>query len=381
MTRGLFAALLSLFVGGTAAASPIRYDQIPAEVSGFFHVDFDQFFSSHIAHQPDAAKLPEQIRTAFGGDIADLTMYSFLETDDASRVGITIHARGFDLRKQFEAKAAGAKDAVEFTYEKHTVHYLADGLQTLFSPQVNRTGQPGRAEGQHSYGYGPEPRTTFTLGLGTGKGDPLNGPSYVSFIGPDLLVLDGNIRSMADTLDVLDGRKPSLKKLDPKGLKFDVAQGAFALGAGIRASLQGEEAKKAPAGHAADPPQPTVREPGGGFVFNFLGSFEGKATLGRFDMGEDAQAEYIHASIRMIDPESAEQFKNMILGLKALVSFSDATQKPLIAPLDVRAAGRDVILQWSWQTDKVSDLLRLLHTEPDHDRSTEAPTSTTQPAR
>ena len=64
----------------------------------------------------------------------------------------------------------------------------------------------------------------------------------------------------------------------------------------------------------------------------------------------------------MADPDSAEQLKNLILGVKALVSLSKVDRKPLIDPLDVKANGKNVVLHWSWSEAKLSELTRLMRT-------------------
>jgi hypothetical protein len=111
---------------------------------------------------------------------------------------------------------------------------------------------------------------------------------------------------------------------------------------------------------------------------DLFGSFKGKARIARFDMGENEQNDYADATFSMIDPDSAEQLKNLLLGVKALVSMSQAKQRPLIDPLDIESAGNDVILHWSMPTTKLSELLREA-AAPTHDSSLPTNVPATRP--
>jgi hypothetical protein len=105
-------------------------------------------------------------------------------------------------------------------------------------------------------------------------------------------------------------------------------------------------------------------------------STDSRSTLCRFQAGEDAHAEYVHAALTMTDPQSAELLKNMIVGFKALAFFSSKSrQKALIAPLEVRAAGKDVLMEWSWPSTHIDDLYRLMQ-----DSAKEPSSPTTVPA-
>jgi hypothetical protein len=385
MRYGLLAVMTSLLAGGgIAQGDPISYEQIPSGVGSYAHVDVDQLLASRIVHGPGFPSLEDQIKSSFGGDLAAFTMYAY-GGDDADKAAILVRARGFDIGKWWEPKLSAAKNAVTFNYQGHTVHHSSQGLEALVdrsaeAPADKVAGAPtGKAENHgEAVATKQEPvrRNTFSLGLGIGKiNDPFRGPVYVAFVGQDLLVASGDIRGMADALDVLDGRRPSLAKEDPKGLKIDAPKGAIFVGAGLTANLQGNTDEKNKEKTAADSSrQPLAHDARSGFGFDFLGSFSGKATLGRLEGGEDAQSEYIHASLTMVDPASAEQLKNMILGLKAMVSFSsNSAQKALIVPLNVRAAGKDVMLDWSWSVGKMDELYRLMRDDASGGRS--SPTS------
>jgi hypothetical protein len=74
----------------------------------------------------------------------------------------------------------------------------------------------------------------------------------------------------------------------------------------------------------------------------------------------------------MTDADSAEQLKNLIMGVKALVSLSQEQKKPLIDPLDVQSTGKSVALHWSWPTAKLPELIRLGRGENDNTLPTSA---------
>jgi hypothetical protein len=61
----------------------------------------------------------------------------------------------------------------------------------------------------------------------------------------------------------------------------------------------------------------------------------------------------------MTDSDSAEQLKNLIIGVKALLSLSSADRKPLVDPLDIQAVGKDVSVYWKWPKERLSELCRL----------------------
>ena len=64
-----------------------------------------------------------------------------------------------------------------------------------------------------------------------------------------------------------------------------------------------------------------------------FGSFNGKAQLGSFEVGEEAQSVFINATFAMTDPESAQQLKTLVVGVRALLALTQAKFKPLIAPI------------------------------------------------
>jgi hypothetical protein len=210
--------------------------------------------------------------------------------------------------------------------------------------------------------------------MGLGGGDwmqnILNGPTYTAFVGQDLLIITTDVPSMAHALDVLAGKQPSLAKQDPKKLKFDGPSGVLALGAGLKAGVNVDHSDDKSGAKKGRPP---VDKPDAGqFGIDFFGSFSGKAQVGHFDAGEDDHSEYIDASISMVDADSAEQLKNLIQGVKAMVLLSQTPKAPLIAPLEIAANDKDVNLHWTWPTAKLSELARLTQDQGDHDTNVPA---------
>lgn len=383
MRRALSAAMgIILFCAMGTRGSGIQYDQIPADVNSYFHVDVDRLAASRFGAATGwAAEMSEQFNSLFGGQITGVTMYAG-GAEDADRVAVEIHSKGFDPTQLWEPRLAAAKNAVTFTYERHVVHYTSQGLGDLLDPSPEKPGRRivHRAETAPS-ALPTQHRGTFSLGLGSGKSDPFRGPMYVAFVS-HMVVVTADIRTMADCLDVLDGRKPSLAKNDPKALKTEIPAGAMFIGVGLTANLQGntDQNDKAASGQGAA--RPAVHDYGGGFDLNFLGSFSSKATLGRLWGGENADAEYVHASLTMVDASSAEKLGNIVLGLKALVALSSGpTEKSLVAPLTVHTADKDVLLDWNWPANKAEDLLHLIEESPGQARSNSATAPTTRPAR
>jgi len=156
---------------------------------------------------------------------------------------------------------------------------------------------------------------------------------------------------------------------------MDSPPGVVFMGVGVNADLEVN-----PSDISGPTTQPVkIDDAGPGrFGMNLFGTLHGKVRLARFDAGENEQSEFADASFGMIDSDSATQLKNLILGIKALVSLSQADQEPLIEPLDVQADGKTVTLHWSWPAAKLSELLAHTKGRRKHDDST-ATRPSTQP--
>jgi hypothetical protein len=287
-----------------------------------------------------------------------------------------------------QSRVAAAPESLVITYEKQEVRYVSAGVIRLLSA-------PEDASPVHEPPPANEPqpakRHSMTFAMGLGNGDERMarqlgaGPTYVAFVGDDLIALAGDLPGMAAALDVIRGKRPSLATQDPQGLKIDPHPGDIFVGAGLTAEFTRDntESKDTLAGRATPTGGKPARADGeqGSFGINLFGSLKGKARLARFEVGEDAQNLYVTASLAMKDAESAEQLKNLASGVRALVSLSQADAKPLLDPLELRTADRNLTLHWSWPTAKLQDLFRQARavSNDEHDSPTPAPTSS--PAR
>jgi len=288
--------------------------------------------------------------------------------------------------------AAAAKDAVVFTYEGQRVYYTAN------NPWVEQAQQPTTAPRAPT--TAPTPTTTpaptlprvnrnfFTLGFPGFEGKDSDwltqGPLYGAFVGNEQIVVANNLSSMARALDVLAGRRPSLAKVDPQGLKADAPPGTYLSGVGLTAAFgagDGAADAAATAGATTKPAGKTAgavsSELGPGVQLALFGSLKGKARLARFDAGEDEQSLFVDATFSMTDEAAAQQLKNLALGVRALVSFSQAEQKRLAEPIDIQVAGKDVMLRWHWPVGDCPELLRLTSGTP----AATAPTAATKSVR
>jgi hypothetical protein len=362
--NGLPLLLIVLLNAGVVWADAIRYDQIPADVSSYVNVDVDRLASSFFLAPPFATKpsggsqdAAAMVEAIFGDQVASITVYS---VGDSKLVAL-LHAKE-KVRERWEAKAATARDAYLFSYDGQDIHYTSDN--SWISDDVAAAFGAVRHRG---ISQPPEPivQPHASFGIGLGREDPLEiqrlmlGPVYTAFIGQDFAIATTDLPSMAHALDVLHDKKPSLAKQDPQGLKADVPPGVIFQGAGLTAELNAD--------NLSHQGEKTVAENGGsGFGFDLFGSFKGKARLARFDMGQDDHDLYLDASLAMINADSAEQLKNLILGIKALISLSAADRKPLIDVLQIQTAGADVVLHWKWPTTNLAELFRLTQERSDY---------------
>ncbi len=255
-----------------------------------------------------------------------------------------------------------------FEYDRQEVHYSSSCLL----PEM--FGKGGEKNGSNI-----EPENQLSIGIG-GSASRFHGAFYTAYVGQGLIVTTLDLPAMAEELDVLNAKRPSLAKEDPHGLKVDTPSGVIVVGAGLSAQWTGGNLP-GPDTSADYKPGATTRPvsvANSDFGMDLFGSFKGKARIARFDMGENDQNEYADATFTMIDSDSAGQLKNLLLGVKALVSLSQAQQRPLIDPLDVESAGNDVVLHWSMPTAKLSELIRLAAQAQTHDSSLPANIPATQ---
>jgi hypothetical protein len=287
------------------------------------------------------------------------------------------------VHQRLEASAANAKEAIVFTYGNQEVHYASEGWQSLMDDATllpsTRPQQPANEPAQNY----AKTSGQFSLGLGDETGPSGKsfsaGPCYTAFVSQDLIVFAGDLPSMSNALDVIAGKKPSLATQDPQGLKMPSPPGVFMMGAGMTAQYSKEKADGT-LGPASSTTQPAkTRDLGGGFGLDMFGSFKGKARLARFDIGVDEQNLYVDGLVTMKDADAATQLKNLGIGVKALVSLTQADAKPLIDPLDIQANENNVIMHWSWPSANVSELIRLARHQGNHENAN-PDTAATQPA-
>ena len=188
---------------------------------------------------------------------------------------------------------------------------------------------------------------------------------------------------MALAVDVIAGKKPSLAQSDPHDLKGTVPPGTIFCGSGLTANLQGAniDAPIDTAPGSATQPAASASPTSGNFGLAMFGSFKGKARLARFDMGEDQQNVFVDGSFSMIDANSAEQLKNLMIGIKALISLSQTQNQPVLNPLEISAEENRVVVQWQWPIAKLPELVHLMQAQTDHDTAVSTPISapSTQP--
>jgi hypothetical protein len=356
MRIGNLLTVIAIF-SATAVADPIRYDQIPADAVSYFSGDVDRFLSSRLG-QTKINGIDERanVAVAFPGiaPLESLTMFSL--GSEGSPV-VLWHAPAQKFHQYFEA--ARSKDTVVFEYDRQEVHYSSS---CLLPEMFGKGGEKNVANN--------EPQNQLSIGIG-GSASRFHGAFYTAYVGQNLIVTTLDLPAMAEELDVLNGKKPSLAKEDPHGLKADAPPGVIVIGAGLSAQWTGGNLAE-PDKSADDKAGATTRPvsvANSDFGMDLFGSFKGKARIARFDMGENEQDEYADATFTMIDPDSAGQLKNLLLGIKALVSLSQAQQRPLLDPLEIETAGNDVTLHWSMPTAKLSELIRHAAEAATHDTS------------
>jgi hypothetical protein len=371
MRNGIVLTVIGIFAAA-AGADPIRYDQIPADAVSYFSSDIDRLLSSRLSQikvngvDLRANQSPPFVVNGIGGPLASMTMYSV--GNQGSPV-LLLHASAQKFHRGVEGPRS--TDTVVFAYDRQEVHYSSSCLMPEMFGKPSKSDAPA----QESRGY-------FGVGLGGDYRRSWNGSFYTAYVGPDLIVTALDLHAMAGALDVLNGKKPSLAKEDPHGLKTEAPPGVIIIGAGLSANWAGGNL----AGHdnlsdeRAGATTRPVTVADSDFGMDLFGSFKGKARIARFDMGENEQNEYADATFTMIDPDSAGQLKNLLLGVKALVSLSQSQQRPLIDPLEIDAAGNDVALHWSMPTTKLSELIRLAAQAQTHDSSLPTNVPATQPA-
>jgi len=381
----MLSLLFALLVAAPARADGVRFDEIPADATGYAYMDVDRFLASDLVRETDPSKrLAANATAQFGGHIASIVMYTLPEGDATAPV-LLVHGEEKVLRRiqtktdgsdvivvvlrQIQKKTDGG-DVIVVDHDHQEVHY------STMSPAIRAAFGFSKSLQKAAPSDAPPPthRAMLSLGFGGGSGADdkwVADDVCTAIVGSDLLVGTTNLRSMALALDVLAGRKASLAKSDPHDLKGNVPAGAFICGTGLTANVQTASTTQ---------PADIVNPDSGNIGLSMFGSLRGKARLARFDMGEDERCVYIHASVAMLDEDSAGQLKNLVTGIKALIALSQTKEAPLLDPLEIQAAGKNVLLQWTWPTAKLPELVRLVKAQGNHDTGMSESGSATAPS-
>jgi hypothetical protein len=365
MRNGIVLTIIGIFAAASAA-DPIRYDRIPADVVSYFSVDIESLLASRLAQIETSGvdtirktiELPE-FKRGFYGSIASATMYSLGKEGNPV---LLLHGSAQKFHQEVEVP--NSTDTVVFEYDHQEIHYSSSCLL----PGVFGAGREKNVSDI-------ETRNQISIGIGGATASRFHGAFYTAYVGQDLIVVAMDLPSMAEALDVIDGKKPSLQKEDPHELKAQAPPGVIAVGAGLSAYWTGGNLE---AGDKSNSTTRPVRVANSDFGLDLFGSFKGKARLARFELGENQQNDYADAAFTMIDSDAAGQLKNLFLGFKALVSLSQTADTPLLDPLEIEVAGNDVVLHWSMPTAKLSELLHQLSEPPAHDSSLPANVPTSQ---
>jgi hypothetical protein len=370
MRYGLIVLLIAMFAGA-GQGEAIRYDQIPADAVGYFHVDVDRLLASRLSQIKfgggDSVRKNIELgfRNSVWGSIQSATMFILGKDGDP-----VLLLRGSAQKFQHEVENPRSSDAVVFDYDHQDVHYSSSCLL----PEI--FGKGGEKNNSNN-----DMQPGMSVGLGTGGGHSrFHGAFYTSYVGQDLIVAALDLPAMAEALDVFHAKKPSLAKEDSHGLKIDGPPGVIVVGAGLSAEWWASNLESHDKVADYKPTTRPVTVASSDFGMDLFGSFKGKARIARFDVGEDEQNEYADAGFTMIDADSAGQLKNLLLGVKALVSLSQAQATPLIDPLEIDTVANNVTLHWSMPTAKLSEFIRKMAAAPSHDGSLPTHISTSQPA-
>ncbi len=404
MRNGTLLLLVWLLCAATARAEGIRYDRIPADATGYIHMDFDPFLTSASVRQMgahDVADLESQFSDLFGQH-TDITIYIPKSSEPEAFV-VLCHSLDPKLRQRLETNIANPKTHVTlksgdtqlaattltFTYDQQEIHYTSVNMfHFLVDPSLAMPDEAPLPPATRPAAPVKKPSSEFVIGLGSDTGEnPFvhKKPSYTAFVGQDLIVIAPDFPAIANALDVIHGKKPSLAQQDPQGLKVDAPPGVWLVGAGLTAEYSKENAAKGNH-HTADatgnaPPDAKAGDLSEkGFGFDLFGSFKAKARLARFEAGQEDKQIYVDAWLTMKDAQSTEQLKNLAIGLKAMICLSQKNVTPLLLPLEIQRANNDVVLHWSWPNAKLSELIQAFEqANNDHDDSLPATAPATQP--
>jgi hypothetical protein len=436
MRYGIVFLLITLLAAATARADSIRYDQIPADATGYFCLDTNRLLSSQLWQQmPDATFMASQFNTIFG-QYADISLYT-LKTNfpPGSPDGYVFlwHTTDPQVLQRLKTEITGYKQTYIIFLGPFQAEFpgRAGSIQMVGSIQANNVVQSnGSIQAKGSVQVQVE-------GPDQAKGSVLQAQSATITVNENQL--QEIYMTTMSPAGLLSGMSPNekpqqaqitMKPSEPaKG-----SEGSFRLGLGngqitldkgpCYIAFVGQDSiviagdipsmaqalsvmqGNTPSLATQDPQSLKVDAPpgaimvGAGIMASFsqnntgaaggaaqsannaaglgfdFGSLEANAQLARFDMGEDQQHLYIDASVAMNDSDSAGQLKNLVLGVKALICLSQADKKPLLDPLQIDLSGKNVALHWSWPTAKLPELFRLTEVQNAGDHSQPAAPAT-----
>jgi hypothetical protein len=377
--------LLSLlWLVSVGRADPIHFDQIPADVAGYVHLDIDRLLASNLANQVYAAReghpvnLAAELRNALGTQFSGVTAYYTGGAEQRGALMVRISDPA-DYTKA-ENAAMADRDAVVIQINQQKVYYTSAAAALVKSPatqsaEPEAVSQPPQKKKPYSFTLGFDANGPMVDGR---PWNPFNGPSYLAFTGNGLLIITSDIRGIAQAIDVLKGTKPSLATQDPLGLKMQPQAASIVVGAGLTATFRRDDPSGASPATAPSTQESTVQN--GDLSINLFNPFRARTRLARFEISEEDQNDHIRATLSMTGAESAEQFKNLVTGVKALLFLSNVDTRPYVAALDVQTSGNEVSLHWSYPTAKLVDAAKQWIGSNDG-RAHNTTSSATQPAR
>src|SRR5580700_7342504 len=127
MRRALLLVLTAQMCSA-AYADGIRYDRIPADATGYAHMDFQRLVSSRLMHAASGGGESEaHLMAAFGG-IGDATMYT-MRVGRADEVAILWHMGDAALRARYLGATISDKDAIVISYDGQEIRFIPTSMQ------------------------------------------------------------------------------------------------------------------------------------------------------------------------------------------------------------------------------------------------------------
>ena len=353
----LIPLVAALLTATSLHAEGIRYDRIPDDATSYFHLDVNGLLHSTAMRQaPNANEVLQQITELFG-DKSDITMYETRSShsDKADGYVILWHSSAPGLQDRVRSALAAVKGNFIIAYDQQPITFADTSATHLLTPPEHPTPATLPAAPPEKNPPDHPLHNRFIIGLGDSEVaiDPNKAPAYVAFVGPDLMVISGDLPSIGHALDVLHGKHPSLAQQDPNAIKMNPPPGTFVIATGLSAEFQNQNDDKP----TTTQPAPTI---GGALGLDMFGTLKAKARIASFDVGENDHNLFADASLAMKDDDAAAQLKNLVIGVKGLIGLTQPKVSPLLDPLEIQSAQKEVSLHWSWPVAKLGDFYTLL---------------------